>query len=326
MQIKDKLLNNIIKDLTILLTLKDRAFYTKKWLENNIFPDYHYLIADGSISNENQEICAHYIGNNVKYIKFPPDETYKIYIKKRLTSLSMINTKYVLYADNDDFILKNGINKILNEFTKSNEITLIQGLVGQVEINKNEEYKRINDWKTFFENSNSNSKLLNLNNFIDNYYSLWYSISEVKLQNHIFTLIDQSETENPYLVEEFQTLFCLVMAKIKTIPYYHYIRLANPIISNNKVSFNKYKFDSVLNAEYYKSFTFLVNELSKYVEEVHKDELFSILRNFQISKIENKIRLRMQILNYLNYKLFKKIDKKMYCKSVIDKNIEKLFL
>ena len=87
MKTKDKLLNNKIEDLTILLTLKDRAFYTKKWLENNIFPDYHYLIADGSISNENQEICAPFIRHNVKYIKFPSDETYKIYIKKRLTSL-----------------------------------------------------------------------------------------------------------------------------------------------------------------------------------------------------------------------------------------------
>ena len=42
--------------LTILLSLKDRHIETKKWIENNCYDEFSYIIADGSIGEENRDI------------------------------------------------------------------------------------------------------------------------------------------------------------------------------------------------------------------------------------------------------------------------------
>jgi glycosyltransferase domain-containing protein len=136
-------------DLTILLTLKNREVYTKNWLERNIFPEFSYLIADGSDCDVNRHICLPYVSHNVTYVQYPPDLTYRIYIQKRMAAMSRIGTRFVLSADNDDFLLRDGLNEIVAELKRSPDITLIQGNVGMVQINDNGFYKRTADWKHF---------------------------------------------------------------------------------------------------------------------------------------------------------------------------------
>ncbi len=272
-------------ELTILLTLKNRHEYTKTWLDQNIFPEFSYLIADGSDSDLNQKICLSYVSENIRYIRYPPDVDYRIYMKKRMSALSQITTRYVLYADNDDFLLRDGLNKIISEFKACSDINLIQGSVGKVEKVKNGSYIRTADWPHFLVDDESG--LVKIKKCLANHYSLWYSISEVSLQRKIFNVIYLSGTENPYLVEEFQTYLSLAMAKTKVVSCYYYVRLDNPASSNHLSSFNKHRYDQILNINYHNSFVFLVGELAKYCREIDKDSLFNSIREYQLSKFKN---------------------------------------
>jgi len=294
-------------DLTILLTLKNRDVYTRDWLERNIFPEFSYLIADGSDSDKNKNICLPYVSENVKYIQYPPDSTYRIYIQKRISAMSEINTRFVLSADNDDFLLRDGLNELMSELERSPGVTLVQGSVGRVQVNNDGLYKRTADWKHFL--GSHADRLSSLKNCLSNYYSLWYSVSEVGLQRKILDIFYASGTESPYLCEEFQSFFSLAMAKTKALPSYYYVRLENPVSSNDSVSSAKHRFDSFLNINFYKSFAYLVHELAKYHDEVNEEELFSLLRDYQISKVvHTPARLSTLLKNALKRKFRARLD------------------
>lgn len=311
-------------DLTILLTLKNREVYTKNWLEQNIFPEFSYLIADGSDCDRNRQICLPYVSQNVTYVQYPPDSTYRIYIQKRMAAMSRIGTRFVLSADNDDFLLRDGLNKIMAELKRSPDITLIQGNVGKVQINENGLYKRTADWKHFLGDHGDN--LASLKNCLSNYYSLWYSISEVDLQRKILDIFYASGTENPYLVEEFQTFLSLAMAKTKVVPWYYYVRLENPVSSNDSASSTRHRFDQVLDMNYYKSFSHLVHELTKYHDGIDEKALYSLLRDYQISKfVHTPARLGAQLKNALKRKLRARLASLSSEKRVSSHDIPSLF-
>lgn len=273
-------------ELTILLTLKNREFYTKNWLDNNIFPEFSYLIADGGDSDLNKNICMSYVSDNVTYVRYPPDASYRVYLQKRMAAMARISTRYVLSADNDDFLLRDGLNKIMAEFAKFPDISLIQGNVGGLRVNQYGLYERVSDWKHFHDDQDNN--LDALKNCLSNYYSLWYSVSEVGIQKKILDIIFKSGTDSAYLTEEFQTYLSLALARSKSVPWYYYARLFNAVGSNDSVSWTKHRFDQILDADYYNSFSYLARELGKYYHEIDEKDLFERLRAYQISKFVYK--------------------------------------
>lgn len=111
---------NINENLTILLTLKDRAAYTKRWLAYAVehrcpFP---ILIADGSESNENSDIVQLYLSKlNVRYHRYPVDKNYNTYYRKVADAVSKIHTPLIVKANNDDLydfpVLSEGVELLL---------------------------------------------------------------------------------------------------------------------------------------------------------------------------------------------------------------------
>lgn len=291
-----------MKKLTILLALKDRDIYTKKWLDHNLFPEFSYFIADGSVSDNNRKICEKYLKDNVTYVRYQPDSTYSIYIKKRLDALKKIKTRYVLFADNDDFLLRHGLNKIIEKFTLNPEINLIQGKVGKVTVNNAGLYNRSKDWTiSFYINKNPFINIKKVAS-VDFDYSLFYSVSETRIQRNIFRIFDQSGVKNPYIVERFQTYFSLALAKIEHVPYYYYVRLDNPVSSMHQFFSKKYRFDLCINEDFNDSFLYLTRKLLSQLPGVNYSLLFNLLRDKEISKIDVKI--RDQVYLFLRFKFF----------------------
>jgi glycosyltransferase domain-containing protein len=311
-------------DLTILLTLKNREVYTKNWLQNNLFPEFSYLIADGSDTDLNQKICMDYVSENVTYVRYPPDATYRIYLQKRINAMSRIQTRFMLAVDNDDFLLKQGLKEIMTEFEADSGLSLIQGTVGGLKINKNGLYERASDWKHFL--SDCNGPLENLKKCLSKNYSLWYSISEVDIQRKVFDTIYASGTSSPYLTEEFQTYLSLALCRPKVHSTYYYARLLNSVGSNDSVSSEKHRFDQILDKDYFKSFSFLAGELKKYYDEIDEASLYEILRSYQISKFSYKsISLGAQLMAGLSRRFRKATPSFWVSKGVPSDSIPSLF-
>lgn len=94
--------------LTLLLTLKDRAAYTKRWL--SFAKEFHcpfpILIADGSKTSENADIIKGYLSHSdldIQYHRYPFDENFDVYYKKVADAVSKVTTPFIVKADNDDF-------------------------------------------------------------------------------------------------------------------------------------------------------------------------------------------------------------------------------
>lgn len=103
--------------LTILLPVKDRPSFTIRCLRyfNEIHCEYRIIIADGSLNEDTLVAIESKRFSNIdyEYLRFPPDYTYKDFILKMNKALAVIDSDYIYWACDDDFInfdcLKKGI-------------------------------------------------------------------------------------------------------------------------------------------------------------------------------------------------------------------------
>lgn len=97
-------------DLTILLTLKDRALFTIRWMNyaNTIAFPFKVLIADGGCDESVPTMLSdksRYPNVNFEYIRYPYDKSYSDYYAKIVDALRSVRTPFVAMADNDDFLI-----------------------------------------------------------------------------------------------------------------------------------------------------------------------------------------------------------------------------
>lgn len=97
-------------ELTIILTLKDRSAFTRRWMRymNDMKCPYQILIADGGQDKEIEEYLkddTNFPDLCYKYIRYPYDATVDDFYKKFEDVISRVSTEYILLADNDDFYL-----------------------------------------------------------------------------------------------------------------------------------------------------------------------------------------------------------------------------
>tara|TARA_B100002019_G_C21217170_1_gene572652 strand:+ start:27 stop:1064 length:1038 start_codon:yes stop_codon:yes gene_type:complete len=116
-----------MRELTLLLLLKDRESFSKRWISyfEKSSLNINVFIADGSKSkndlfNHNELFNYHYFG---------PDKDFTTYRNKVIQSLKMINTKYVLFASNDDFYIKSGIQQALKILKRNKNYSACRGLI-----------------------------------------------------------------------------------------------------------------------------------------------------------------------------------------------------
>lgn len=95
-------------ELTIILTLKGRFNYTRRWLDWAISRNcpFKILVADGGLDDSVRLYLSTLKPNNLnlEYIRYPPDLTLKEWFAKISDIAQRVETKYAIQADNDDFL------------------------------------------------------------------------------------------------------------------------------------------------------------------------------------------------------------------------------
>ena len=102
--------------LTILLPLKDRVPFTRRWLDYaRAHLPFRVLIADGGSDDSVAQLLAERAGHgiDVEYVRYPFDATYADYYTKLADALSRVTTPFVVMADNDDFFIADGVTRAL---------------------------------------------------------------------------------------------------------------------------------------------------------------------------------------------------------------------
>lgn len=95
--------------LTILLPLKDRAIYTRRWLAYaaRVAMPARIVLADGGSDDAGERLADAYReqGLDIEYVRYPFDSSYADYYRKIADALSRVTTPFVAMADNDDFFI-----------------------------------------------------------------------------------------------------------------------------------------------------------------------------------------------------------------------------
>jgi glycosyltransferase domain-containing protein len=106
---------NSSADLTIVLPLKDRVAFTRRWLAYAVSAPLQcrVLIADGGADQSVAALAqdARASGVEIEYRRYPYDETYGHYYAKIADALSRVTTPFVVMADNDDFFMPEGLHR-----------------------------------------------------------------------------------------------------------------------------------------------------------------------------------------------------------------------
>lgn len=95
------------KDLTVVLLLKDRPKFTRRWMayaEAVRYP-FKVLAADGGVDPSVASLLTgrNYPNVDCCYLRCPPDDTYAHYHAKVLDAVRQVKTPYVKLECNDDF-------------------------------------------------------------------------------------------------------------------------------------------------------------------------------------------------------------------------------
>ena len=138
--------NKFHNNLTIILLLKGKQKFTKRFVDFYVNSNLKYklLLADGDKKIFSNKIFTKLKKNNInfEYHKFNYDLNYKQFIKKIYLSLNLVKTKYVMLFDNDDFPIKDSIDKCLLKLENTKDLIGCGGYLINFDLfNKDYKYK-----------------------------------------------------------------------------------------------------------------------------------------------------------------------------------------
>jgi glycosyltransferase domain-containing protein len=112
---------------TVIVPLKDNHHRTINLLKYSIFEDFEYIFADGSIGVENKKLFEDVSASNIRYIRFPPDDSIDNFYKKMSESSQLVETDYVVNVDQGDFLLRDGVLRACNLMQVNNQLSSAAG-------------------------------------------------------------------------------------------------------------------------------------------------------------------------------------------------------
>ncbi|WP_397411237.1 TIGR00180 family glycosyltransferase [Polaromonas sp.] len=224
-----------MNQLTFLLTLKNRADYSRTWLLHNIRPGYDYLIADGSTDNENEALFSNLNLLNVAYVRYPEDATVAIYVDKVFDAISRVKTPYIMMCDNDDFINFHGVPGCIAALDAHPDVVCAGGpLIGISHITRPNAPAK---YSLPFRIVVASAPLHNRQGFdalqqmFRNYSHMYYNVFRSGVCREIWRDIRQLEIRNVFLIELLQAELTFCHGKYFETRTNHYIRLTNPTSS-----------------------------------------------------------------------------------------------
>ena len=227
--------------LTIVLTIKDRAPFTYRWMKymNDMRCPYKILIADGGKdTNLEKHLLDHknYPDLNYEYIRYPYDATMNDYYMKLMDVVSRVKSEYVLLADDDDFYLLERIPELIEFLDTHKDYVGARGmLINLTTFGRNAKPSRVpadNRYLAFaieaasIEDPDPYNRVEKLCNDMSkcDYYSNWYSVFRTaSFQNTWKQFIDLPIKE--IIVSEILThVLLLISGKIKVMTFPFYVR------------------------------------------------------------------------------------------------------
>ena len=105
--------------LTVLLPLKGRHLHTLRflWHVNRSRMPFRILVADGEVEPTIARLLEDpttFPNADIEYVRYPDDARFTDYYRKMADAIGRVRTPYVMLADNDDFVLPEGVKRCID--------------------------------------------------------------------------------------------------------------------------------------------------------------------------------------------------------------------
>lgn len=200
-------------DLTIVLPVKDRATFTRRWLayaSASGLP-FKVVIADGGADETIATMVstdAVFSRLDCEYLRFPYDATYADYYAKVHQALEHVGTPLVALADNDDFLAPEGVQQAADFLLQHPDYTSCGGqcAVFWVEPEADEEalYGRGVEWKISLDAQSVTADTAReriRTQSLRATYPIFYHVHRAERLRHRFRLVREANLQDLFLVE-----------------------------------------------------------------------------------------------------------------------------
>lgn len=228
---------NEAKDLSILLTLKDRPSFTFRWMAyaNTIKLPFKILLADGGADETVPRVLerkANYPNLNFEYIRYPYDQTFVEYYDKVADALARVETPLVALADNDDFSVVSGLVQSVEFLSQHKNYSTCRGNIGHCVIhpNENDSVETYGTQVTFTPQSYPNDSidqdtaLGRLKGHFSFYEPSWYDVHRTEQLRAWFQALRELNIGDLYLAELLISCFAVIAGKIKRGDFFYLLR------------------------------------------------------------------------------------------------------
>ena len=218
-------------DLTIVLTLKDRAAFTHRWMayaDAMRFP-FKVLVADGGGDESVPRMLAgkeRFPHVEYEYVRYPYDRAYADYYAKVLDALNRVPTPYVALADNDDLLVVDGLRKAVEFLSAHPDYVACGGQCVPFWISASGNgdargalYGRDVEWKysnnaTTESSASARERVHNQSLGVNDLFYDVFRTGELRRQ---FALLKEFDPKDLFLMEELISYLSAIAGKIKQL-------------------------------------------------------------------------------------------------------------
>ena len=222
---------NIDSNLTIILVIKDRVDCTYRWMEYADLINFPFkiIIVDGGLDKKIEKILSDsesYKNISYNYYRCPYDETLSEYYAKLAFSFEHVNTDYVALADNDDFLIIDGLRRSTEFLMRHPDYSSCRGLVGEVFIKNKSNFEfKVNRDIVF--DIDYEKAVDRVKTHLSDYDITFYDVHRTKELGECFRKLDNLNPYDVFIAEILTSTLTVTFGKIKRNNYLYLIRHQN---------------------------------------------------------------------------------------------------
>ena len=214
-------------NLSILLVLKDRTKYTKRFLNYLNYTRFPYpiIIADGGREQEIESLLrnrSNFKNLNYEYHHYGYDKTLDNFHEKMSLAVDKISTPLVCVMDNDDFVFQEGLQKSINFLKENHEYNSTRGAIQLIEISENI-HGRLNVggniYGKYLESIDSDSPLERLNMQNKYFHSNWHNVTKSSHIKACWKMINVSNPSNMRFTGQMVDYVSIILGKSSRFTY-----------------------------------------------------------------------------------------------------------
>ena len=285
-------------NITILLTIYNRLEYTIKWLdfaEKQKMPFDIFISDGGNILNIKEKLNLKKRNLKITYKKFKYFKNYQNIYQKYFFAIKYVKTKFIIVAEDDDFINIDGLIKSSIFLIKNKDYGSIKGLniLGDFTYNNSKLISFVlrneNSLNNDFSLKNKNREIRVIDYFKNKNISNFNGLHRTENLRKVFDFLGKRDFYNLYITELIFVLILIYLGKVKRSNDIDYIKMDNTSFSSSN-NFSKFRpFSKIISSNKFSYENNLIFKFVKFKDE-HNEYLFKKLY-YQFLNNDARIRI-----------------------------------